>query len=216
MFVVGSLAARLAGRALALGPAGLRALEPGVTPDFLRLSLSTAENLLLRYGIVLGLAFLVGWWHRRRRLRDYGVTTAGRPLGEHLGIALLLFAAAGLLPAVLQRLADLVPASQVPAHWSHIETLRGPAVWLYLFVGSFGLVPIAEELLARGYIQSRLAEDVGPGAAILITAVFFTFSHTQYFIPGPIGPGMLVSLFIGSIAGGYVRHRTRSLVPVTI
>ncbi len=87
---------------------------------------------------------------------------------------------------------------------------------MYLFVSSFGLVPIAEELLARGYIQSRLAEDFGPAAAILITAIFFTFSHTQYFIASPIGVGMLASLLVGSIAGGYVRHRTGSLLPVII
>jgi hypothetical protein len=102
---------------------------------------------------------------------------------------------------------------RAPAHWALIADLNTPGIWLYLFVGSFGLVPIAEELLARGYIQTRLAEDFGAPAAILMTAAFFTFSHTQYFIAGPIGVGMLASLLIGSIAVGYVRYRTGSLLP---
>jgi membrane protease YdiL (CAAX protease family) len=79
--------------------------------------------------------------------------------------------------------------------------------------GSFGLVPIAEELLARGYVQTRLAEDFG---AIRITAIFFSFSHTQYFIAGPLGVGMLAALLTGSIAAGYVRHRSGSVLPVII
>jgi membrane protease YdiL (CAAX protease family) len=184
-----------------------------VTPDFVSLAWSTAANLVLRYGFVLGLAFAVGWWHRRRRLAEYGVTVAGRPLREHLGIALLLFATTAILPLLVKLLPNVVPMGRAPPHWALTESLRTPGVWLYLFVGSFGLVPIAEELLARGYIQSRLAEDFGAPAAILITAVFFTFSHTQYFIASPIGIGMVASLLIGSVAAGYVRYRTASLLP---
>jgi membrane protease YdiL (CAAX protease family) len=216
VFIVASLLARAVSRGLALGPPNLRALEPGISPDFAQLSLSTSANLILRYGLLLGLAFAVGWWHRRRRLADYGVTTAGRPLRQHLGMAVLIFATVGILPILLKFLAGVFPLGDSPPHWSLIESLEGPGVWLYLFVGSFGLVPIAEELLARGYVQSRLAEDFGPAAAILITAIFFTFSHTQYFIAGPLGAGMLASLLIGSIVAGYVRHSTGSVLPAII
>jgi len=210
VFVVGSLTARQMSRGLALGSAKLRTLEPGVSPDFVQLSVSASTNLVLRYGLMLGLAFAIGWWHRRRRLSAYGVTTAGRSAHQHLGIGILLFATIGILPILLKLLADVLPMGPALQHWTLIESLQTPGVWLYLFVGSFGLVPIAEELLARGYVQTRLAEDFGPAAAILITAVFFTFSHTQYFIAGALAAGMLAALLIGSIAAGYVRHRTGS------
>jgi membrane protease YdiL (CAAX protease family) len=216
VFVVGSLIARQVSRGLALGPANLRALGPGVPPEFVQLSVSAGANLVLRYGLMLGLAFAIGWWHRRRRLAAYGVTTAGRPARQHLGIGVLLFATVGILPILLKLLAGVLPMGPAPQHWALIESLHTPGVWLYLFVGSFGLVPIAEELLARGYVQTRLAEDFGPAPAILITAVFFTFSHTQYFIAGVLGAGMLAALLISSIAAGYVRHRTGSLLPVII
>lgn len=213
VFVVGSLIARHASRALALGPANLRALEPGVSPDFVQLSVSAGANLVLRYGLMLGLAFAIGWWHQRRHLAAYGVTSAGRPAHEHLGIGMLLFATVGVLPILLKLLADVLPMGPAPQHWALIESLDAPGVWLYLFVGSYGLVPIAEELWFRGYVQTCLAEDFGPAAGILITAVFFTFSHRQYFIPGALGAGMLAALLISSIAAGYVRHRTGSLLP---
>lgn len=216
IFVIGTLIARLVSGWLDLGPSNLRSLKPGVTPDFVRLSWSSAVNLILRYGIVLGLAVAVGWWHRRRRLFQYGVTTAERSWREHISIGVLLFSVVGLLPLLLKFLSEYLPLGQGPQHWSLIESLQSPGVWLYLFVGSFGLVPIAEELLARGYIQSRLSEDFGAPPAILITAFFFTFSHTQYFIASVIGIGMLVSLFIASVAGGYIRYRTGSVLPVII
>src|SRR5262245_42386385 len=151
IFVAGTLLARLASRGLNLGPANLRALGPGEQPDFVRLSWSTGANLLLRYGCILGLAFAVGWWHRRRRLADYGVTTAGRPLRELFATGVLLFAAVGWPPLLLKFLADRLPLGPQPSHWALIQDLGRPGVWLYLLVGSFGLVPILEELLARGY-----------------------------------------------------------------
>jgi membrane protease YdiL (CAAX protease family) len=213
VFVGGTLLARVASRGLELGPASVRALDPGATPDFVSLSASAATNLVLRYGLVLGLAFAIGWWHRHRRLGDYGLTRADIGAGTHLRIAVLLFAAAGILPLAVRLLPDVVPMGRAPAHWALLEDLGSAGIWLYLFVGSFGLVPIAEELLARGYIQTRLAEDFGAAAAILITAVFFTFSHTQYFILSGTGIGMLLGLGVGSLALGYVRYTTGSLIP---
>lgn len=216
IFVTGTLLARLANRWLNPGPVNLRALAPGEPPDFLALSWSTAENLIIRYGFIFGLAFAVGWWHRRRRLREYGVTTAGRPLRKYVMIAVLLFAAFELPSLLVKFLAGEAPLGDSPQHWALIQNLNRPEVWLYLLVGSFGLVPIMEELFFRGYVQTRLAEDFGASAAILTTSLFFAFSHTQYFIAGPIGAGMVVSLFVTSVGIGYARHRTGSLLPGTI
>lgn len=212
VFLTGTLAARHIARALDLGPANLRALEPGVTPDFVRLSGSAAAHLALRYGIILGLAYAIGRWHRGRRLAAYGVTRAGRPLRQHAALAVLLFAIGGLAPLLLKQVAQWFPLGPEPAHWAHLRSVDDPGVWLYLFVGSFGLVPIFEELLARGYVQTRLAEDAGVPAAIVTTAVLFTLAHTQYFLAGVLGVGMLVSLLFASLAAGYVREWTGSLL----
>lgn len=216
VFVAGTILARLAGRWLDLGPSSLRGLPAGEQPDFVALSGSAAAQLLLRYGIVLGLALAVGWWHRRRRLAAYGVTAAGRSAGMHVTTGVLLFAAASLPALGWKFLGGVLPLGAGPAHWDLLRSLDNPGIWLYLFVGSFGLVPIVEELWARGYMQSRLAEDLGAPAAILVTAFFFTFAHTQYFIASALGIGMIASLLIGSLAAGYVRYQTGSVLPVIV
>jgi membrane protease YdiL (CAAX protease family) len=213
IFVAGTLLARLISRGLNLGPASLRALGPHEQPDFYQLSWSTGVSLLLRYGIIFALVLAVGWWHRSRRLSDYGVTTAGHPLGELVKVGMLLLAVVGLPSLLLKFLAAVLPLGRAPQHWALIQSLDRPGIWWYLLVGSFGLVPIMEELFARGYVQTRLAEDFGAPAAILMTALFFTLSHTQYFIASVLGLGMLASLFVASIALGYVRHRSGSLLP---
>lgn len=205
--------ARLVTRGLDLGPAGLRSLPPGEQPDFVRLTWSSGANLLLRYGFILGLAFIIGWWHRQRRARQYGVTMAGRSFSQHFGIGLLLFATAWLPSLLLKYLGTVLPLGPMPAHWAQIQDLSQPGIWLYLAVGSFGLVPILEEVLARGYIQTRLSEDFGVPAAILITAIFFTLSHTQYFLASAMGIGFVASLFVAALGIGYVRYRTGSLWP---
>jgi len=213
IFVGGTLLARLAGRLLGLDPASIRTLDPSVSPDFLRLSWTVGANLLLRYGVVLGLAFLVGWWHRRRPVEAYGVTTAGGPLRVHVKTGLFLFAVGGFLPRLLFFLKSYLPLGRGPQHWALLEDSGSPEFWLYMAVSSYGLVPILEELFARGYVQTRLTEDFGPAAAILMTALFFTFSHRQYFIASPLGLGMLAAILFSAIIGGYVRHRTGSLLP---
>ncbi len=216
VFVAGTILARLIGRWLDLGPGRLRGLPANTQPDFVALSGSAAAQLLLRYGMVLGLALAIGWWHRKRKPTAWGVTMAGRPVGAHVATGVLLFAAASLPALGWKFLGQVLPMGAGPAHWDLLRSLDNPGIWLYLFVGSFGLVPIVEELWARGYMQSRLAEDFGAPAAILVTACFFTFAHTQYFIASPLGIGMIVSLLIGSLAAGYVRHATGSLVPTIV
>jgi len=213
VFVGGTLVAKFAARGMDLGPSTIRGLTSDVQPDFVRLSWTVGANLLLRYAVVLGLAFLVGWWHRRRSVAAYGVTTAGSPLRTLLGIGVLLFAVGGLLPRLLVVLKDYLPLGRGPQHWELLQDPGSVGFWLYMAVSSYGLVPILEELFARGYVQTRLAEDFGPPAAILMTALFFALSHTQYFIASVLGVGMLTAIFFGAILTGYVRHRTGSLLP---
>lgn len=207
VFITGTLVARLL-----YSPKGLRDLTQA--PDFLALAGSTAASLLLRYGLILGLAFAIGWWHRRRRLADYGVTRAGMPLREHLVIGIVLFAVGGILPRFIVAFRDYLGTS--PRHWDLIETQPSLAYWIYMAVGSFVMVAILEELFARGYVQTRLGEDFGAPAAIVMTALMFTLSHTQYFLASAVGIGMVLSLLFASLIGGYVRHRYGTLIPVIV
>jgi hypothetical protein len=121
-----------------------------------------------------------------------------------------------LLPKLLIWLKDYVALGRGPAHWDLIASANSFEFWVYMAVASFGLVPIVEELFFRGYVQTRLTETFDAPAAIVMTALLFTLSHRQYFLPSVLGAGMLVALFIASLLASYVRHRFKSLVPAVI
>ncbi len=213
VFVTGTLVARMIARAIGLPSGGLRDAEPGASIDYLALAFTTGANLLLRYGVILALAFVIGWRYRRQRLSNYGVTTAGLPARAHIAIAVVLFAVGGFLPKLLIYLKDHVALGQGPRHWDLIGSANSFEFWVYMAVSSFGLVPIVEELFFRGYVQTRLTQTFDAPTAIVMTALLFTLSHRQYFIPSVLGLGMLLALFIASLLASYVRHRFNSLLP---
>ena len=213
VFITGAIVARLVGRGLGVPGGGIRDVPAGAAVDYLSLAAQAASNLLLRYGIILGLAFLIGWWYRRRSLTNYGVSTGGLSLREFFATAAVLFAAGGLLPAILLLAKDHIPLGREPGHWQLLSSPHSVEFWVYMAVGSFGLVPIVEELFFRGYVQTRLSESFGGPAAIVMTALLFTLSHRQYFIASTIGIGMLLSLFAASLFAGYTRDRFGTLLP---
>ena len=72
------------------------------------------------------------------------------------------------------------------------------------------IVPIAEELLFRGFLQTWLKQKVGWGKAILITSIIFSLFHfsTQQ---GAHNLSLLSSLFILSCFLGFLYERQQSL-----
>ena len=63
-----------------------------------------------------------------------------------------------------------------------------------------------------GTLLSRLAEDWGDGPAIVGTACFFTFAHSQYQIPNLYNAGMIVGVFLSALGFGVVLAWTRSRI----
>jgi hypothetical protein len=82
--------------------------------------------------------------------------------------------------------------------------------------GSFGLVPILEEIFWRGHVQSRLQESFTPTAAITITAIMFTFSHSQYHHLDIYHAATIAGVFASALVLGWIVHHTRSLVPAIV
>jgi Type II CAAX prenyl endopeptidase Rce1-like len=88
--------------------------------------------------------------------------------------------------------------------------------WLYMAVGSFVVVPIFEEVYARGYLLGRLRESFSAGGALLLMAVFFAFAHGQYHHLDVLAVSDEASLLIWSLVLGYAVYRTGSLIPAII
>jgi membrane protease YdiL (CAAX protease family) len=85
-----------------------------------------------------------------------------------------------------------------------LRQMRGPMLALAILV--IGIVgPIAEELLFRGYVQTRLRERWGPVPAVLIAAALFGFLHFD-LIHSTFAFGLGLAL-------GYATERAGSLRP---
>jgi membrane protease YdiL (CAAX protease family) len=185
--------------------------------DLLRITWQLLVLLLCQYAGWMGLAFAVGWWYRRRTPAQYGLTMAGKSLSFYLKTGVVLFAVAEIFTMILSALNTLVPMGEQIAWREAIYKLdwTTPAFWLFMAVGSYGLIPILEELFYRGYIQTRLEEDFGAVVAIPAAALLFFLSHSQYYILNAFNIGMILTGIFGAIAYGYIFYRTRSLL-VTI
>lgn len=160
---------------------------------------------------------LVGWWHRQRKPKQYGLTLSSLPLKFYIVAGVILFSFSELPTQILSLLNTIYPLGEQTAWHEAIYKIswNSPEFWLLMAVGSFGLIPILEELFYRGYVQTRLEEDFGAPTAILATTVLFAFSHSQYYILNAYNLGMLASIIFSTIAYGYLFYRTRSLL-VTI
>ena len=161
--------------------------------------------------------FLVGWWYRRRKPKQYGLTLSSKPIKWYLIAGVILFALSELPTRALTLLNTIHPLGAQTAWRETIFNMSWNSLefWLLMGVGSFGLIPILEELFYRGYVQTRLEEDLGAPTAILATAVLFTLSHSQYYILNAYNLGMLATILFSAILWGYLFYRTRSLL-VTI
>lgn len=93
VFVAGNVAASYLAQWLGVRPLApmlestLQAAEPNLVP----LTLALMQALLIQYGCLLPLAFGIGWWHRRRTLSRYGVTTAGQSSASLVAVGVLGF-----------------------------------------------------------------------------------------------------------------------------
>jgi len=197
----------------------IEVLKTNPNADLFAMSKNLGLILFFQYAGIMLPAFLIGWWHRKRRASQYGLTTAKQPVWVLLLTGIVVFAVASLPEKLLTLIDHLIPlgpkaVTQEIAYGLNWGTL---GFWVFMAVGSFLLVPILEELFYRGYVQNRLAEDFGTPSAILITALFFTFSHSQYYLLfSAWNTGMLLSTLLAALAWGYIFHRTRSLLPPMI
>ncbi len=76
-----------------------------------------------------------------------------------------------------------------------------PEVAIFLLL--VGWAPLVEELLFRGFVQSRLQRVTTPGSALVAQAVLFSAVHAV--------PGSLVSHAVIGLALGFLRNRTGTL-----
>lgn len=190
-------------------------LQANPNADLLEMSKNLMAILLLQYGGIMLPALTIGWWYRKRRISDYGCTAAGQPILKHVWIGVVLFAVSELPSKLLTVIDHVIPlgAKAVTQNIAYMLDWNDFKFWVFMAVGSFLLVPLVEEFFYRGYIQVRLGEDFDAPTAILVTALFFMFSHGQYYLTlSPWTVGMLLTGVFSALTWGYIVYRTRSLI----
>jgi membrane protease YdiL (CAAX protease family) len=210
VFLAGTFAARFL----------LKALGIAGSKEAIKASSETTWNaaavavpMLIRWSIVIALAFLVGWLLARHRPRDYGFTLAGRGAAWHAKAAVIGLAF-GFLPVLLLLLArHQFHLKGGPAIWDALD--RAPRTldfWLFALASSIVIPPLVEETFFRGYMQTRLCTAFRPLTAIISGAVLFALAHVQYFDGTLLGPAFLLLGLWQFIVLGLLRLRTGSLL----
>lgn len=88
--------------------------------------------------------------------------------------------------------------------------------WVLMAVGSFGLIPVVEELFYRGYVLKRFNASMRAGSALVLGATLFAFSHAQYLRVDALNLITLASVVYSGIVYGLIVLYARSLWPAII
>jgi membrane protease YdiL (CAAX protease family) len=178
-----------------------RALETTVeTPSgFLSTLLCTAIVI----GAVASIAAAVSpvAWRERLRLRSARFTFSA------VLVSICGIVAIGLSASAMDGLGWL-PESQFLGLYDEMVSGMSGLTLLAAVLVIGGAPGIAEELLFRGYIQTRLSQRWGPGLAVLCTAFLFGLIHFD-LVQGTFAFGM--GLFLG-----WLTERTGSIWPAIV
>lgn len=165
--------------------------------------------------VVAGVAALA--WSQRRRAAPWAELGLGRPPAPvRFALVTLGSVVAGWLAASLATALALKVLGLAPMDSSRFAAIAGnTSMLLGMLAISWTTAAIGEELLFRGFLQSRLQALFGAGrgagvAAVLVQSALFGLAHAYQ---GPTG--ILTTGAIG-LAFGLVVLRTRSLWPVMV
>jgi membrane protease YdiL (CAAX protease family) len=93
----------------------------------------------------------------------------------------------------------------------HLKTsISYPILFWSMVISIVTIVPIIEEILFRGFLQSWLKQTLGRGFAIYLTAIIFALFHFST-LQGAENIELLVSLFVLACFLGFLYERQRSL-----
>jgi membrane protease YdiL (CAAX protease family) len=214
VLAIANIASVLANRALGISSfrEEIAAIPEGSLPNYYTLALTSVGQLLFKWGIMFGLAYLIGRWHRDRRLGEYGVSKGSGSLGSYLALGIVAGLIVGFLSDFLVQVDIYINGSTDLV--ASADAGRGTiGFWVLAAASGFVLPPILEESWMRGYAQTRLAEDYGVGMSIWFSAFIFGFAHTHFIQPDLFNIGTLISIVISGVVLGYLFYITGSLIP---
>lgn len=195
--------------------------EPSAATEYLAWAPVASASLVAKFGLILGLAWVLYRWHHREPVRatltNWAVTSSGRSVGNLLGGGVLLYGFAALPIQLLFLVHEAVPFGEGLPVWGLVEEIGlRPDFLLFILLTSILLPPLLEEPIARGYIRRRLADGYGPMGGVVLSAFVFSLSHGQFLAPDPFLLLVMVCHVFQAVCWAYVVWRTGSLVPAIV
>lgn len=157
--------------------------------------------VLFFFTAVIAAALSPVGWRKRLRFRAPRISSFGMVV-HVVGVLSI-----GLVYGALLELGILPQSSSLAELADVITGLSGGALWAAVL--AIGIAPgIAEELMFRGYIQTRLSRRWGPVVGVLVTSALFGAMHLD-----PIHGAFAFAL---GVYVGYLTEWTGSIIPATI
>jgi membrane protease YdiL (CAAX protease family) len=189
----------------------------GGSPDLFSASWILLQQFAVQYGALLILVVAIGLWRRRTGLRSYALGRGDLSTRQLVRYGVLLGLVAGTPATALLMLQQYAPIGADTPMWAALRSApKDLSFWTFMAVGSFALVPLVEEITWRGYVLGRFSEALGPGAAVVATAVPFALLHTQYVSADPAMMLATFSVLIISFATCFATIRTGTIWPAVI
>ena len=178
-------------------------------PDWLR-QFALFLGMTIIEIVMIGLLLFIAWHRFARRIKGFGLHI--RTVGMDLICGLINFVA--VYPLVLGLLWAVIwigeftagPDFEMQINEGLVALTEYDKPWLKVLVIFFAVivVPVFEEMLFRGFLQSMLTGFIGrPWPAILIASFAFASMHPWMHLP---------ALFVLSMALGYAYEKSGSLL----
>ncbi len=141
---------------------------------------------------------------RANALGNDGVALDSSNFGRFSGWTVAVIAAVATLAAAFVNDAFSLVLPPMPERLEQLlhGLMAGSPLWVSLLTASV-FAPFFEEWLCRGIILRGLLQKIGPGWAIVISALFFAVIH--------LNPWQALPAFVFGCLFGYVYYRTGSL-----
>ena len=186
-------------------PATMAALGIGSLAGEYDEATSTWFSIHLTGIVIVGVVWYLGLRRQRTPVALLGLIPLRVPRVKTVLLTVGALAASLVATALYAMMMDSIGSDALsPPEIPSEITFPGPAV-VFTFQALAMATPLTEEILYRGFIFPGLVPRLGPGWAIVASAVIFSVSHLH--------PGALVPIFVTGLLLAWLYWQTGSLWP---
>jgi membrane protease YdiL (CAAX protease family) len=178
-----------------------------------------SDNVALQFLTVLCIEIVtieILWWLHMLRKQPFfeAVGLGSRPKIKFLGYSALAYVVYFVtLLVTVAIITALIPAIDIDqVQQLGFDSAKGFDL-VFVFLTLVVLPPIAEEILFRGFLFSRLKTQIGIAAAAIITSTIFALAHTEFLGDNPLNWIAAIDTFVFSFFLIFLYVKTKSLWP---